>query len=193
MKIYAVILLLTFKTSTAVAQEPKGLQVNSKAPEFSAKDQSGKWVTLSEELKKGPVVVVFYRGQWCPYCNRQLSNLQDSLTFITARGASLIAISPEVPENVAATVKKTNASYPVLFDDSLKILKNYDVAFDVDSKTIEKYKGYGIDFGKVNGDNGAVLPVPSVYIINSNGIITYKYFDKDFSKRVSVKEIADHL
>jgi peroxiredoxin len=194
MKIYTTIFALLFASTFLPAQQaPKGLQVNDKAPEFSAKDQHGKKVSLSEELKKGPVVVVFYRGQWCPYCNKQLKGLQDSLHFLLSKGASLIAVSPEKLENVQKTVEKTKASYPVLFDDGLKILKSYDVAYNVDSNTIAKYKGYGIDFNDANGSNGAVLPVPAVYIINKQGIIIFRHFDADYTKRVSVKEILAQL
>ncbi|MBL0182533.1 MAG: AhpC/TSA family protein [Chitinophagaceae bacterium] len=172
---------------------PKGLNVNDKAPEFSAKSQDGKPISLKEKLKAGPVVLVFYRGQWCPYCNRELKNLEDSLSLITAKGATLIAVTPEKPENISKTIEKTKATYPILFDEGLKIMKSYDVAFAVDPKTIEKYKGYGIDFNEVNGANGTNLPVPAVYIINKNGGIIYKYFDADYRKRPSVKDLLDHL
>jgi peroxiredoxin len=172
---------------------PKGLDVNEKAPDFSAKDQNGKLINLSGELKKGPAVIVFYRGQWCPYCNRQLTALQDSLSFIKEKGATLIAVSPEKPENVAKTIEKTRASYPVLFDEGLKIMKSYDVAYVVDSSTINRYLKFGIDFNEANGSNGAALPVPTVYIINQKGVIIFKHFDTDYKKRVSVREILSHL
>ncbi|GAB2817423.1 hypothetical protein GCM10027043_17720 [Ferruginibacter profundus] len=179
---------------TSNAQDkPKGLNVNDKAPVFSAKNQAGKTVSLKEQLKSGAVVLIFYRGQWCPFCNKQLKGLEDSLSLITAKGATLIAVTPEKQENISKTIAKTKASYPILFDDGLKIMKSYDVAFTVDDKTVEKYKGYGIDFAEVNGANGANLPVPAVYIINKEGVITYKYFDADYRKRASVQDILDHL
>jgi peroxiredoxin len=176
------------------AQDPKGLNVNDTAPSFSAKDQDGNTVDLKEKLKNGPVVLVFYRGQWCPYCNRQLKKLEDSLSLITGKGASLIAISPETSGNIDKTIEKTKATYPILHDEGLAIMKNYDVAFTVDDKTIEKYKGYGIDFSKVNGDaNGANLPVPAIYVINKEGKIVFRHFDKNYAKRASVAEILEHL
>jgi peroxiredoxin len=172
---------------------PKGLNVNDKAPLFSAKNQEGKLISLQEKIKSGPVILIFYRGQWCPYCNRQLKNLEDSLALLTAKNATLIAVTPEKTENINKTIEKTKATYPVLFDDSLKIMKSYDVAFAVDQKMKERYKGYGVDFDEVNGTNGANLPVPAVYIINKKGEIIYKFFDTDYRKRPSVKEILDHL
>jgi len=189
------ILIITLLLSMAsIAQTmPQGIGVNDKAPVFTAKDQNGKKISLKDELKNGAVVVVFYRGQWCPYCNKQLNALQDSLGFIKEKGATLIAVSPEKPANISKTVAKTKATYSVLFDDGLKIMKSYDVAFSVDSTTIEKYKKFGIDFYDANGSNGATLPVPAVYIINKDGIIIFKYFDPDYRKRVSVQEILSHL
>ncbi|MEP6738523.1 MAG: peroxiredoxin-like family protein [Chryseolinea sp.] len=177
-----------------MAQEkPQGLKVNDTAPEFSAKDQFGKEVSLKSLLKKGPVVVMFYRGQWCPYCNKQLSGMQDSLEMVTSKGATVLAITPEKQENISKTIEKTKASFPILYDDGLKIMKSYQVAFQLDEASIEKFKGYGIDLNEANGSNGASLPVPALYIINKNGKITYRHFDPDYTKRPSVKEIASHL
>jgi peroxiredoxin len=173
--------------------EPKGLNVNDNAPQFTGTDQNGKSFDLTKELKKGSVVLVFYRGQWCPYCNRQLKKLEDSLSLIMAKGATLVTVTPEKPENISKTIEKTQATYPILFDDGLKIMKSYDVAFGLDDKTIEKYKGYGIDFSTVNGSNGANLPVPAVYVINKKGKIVFRQFDKNYTQRASVAEILKYL
>ncbi len=173
---------------------PKGLNLNDKAPDFSATDQNGKTISLKNELKKGSVVLVFYRGQWCPFCNRSLKQLEDSLFLITAKGASVLTITPEVQENISKTITKTKATFPILHDEGLEIMKSYDVAFKVDDKTVESYKKYGIDFNVANGaSNGANLPVPAVYVINKEGKIVYKYFDTDYRKRSSVKDILSHL
>lgn len=179
--------------SLAAQNEPKGLLLHDKAPDFTATDQQGNTIHLKDHVKKGSVVLVFYRGQWCPHCNRQLKKLEDSLLLIKAKGAALIAITPEKPENISKTVSKTKASYPIVFDDGLKIMKSYDVAFAVDDKTIQKYKQYGIDFNQVNGNNGAVLPVPAVFVINKEGQIVFRHFDADYRRRASVQEILNHL
>lgn len=194
MKFRSIITALIISPLFSVAQNsPKGLQVNEKAPVFSVKDQSGKMISLQDQLKKGPVVLVFYRGQWCPYCNKQLKRLEDSLTLINDKGATLIAVTPEKPENISKTIEKTKASYSVLFDEGLKIMKRYDVAFAVDSNTVEKYKNFGIDLKEANGSNGANLPVPAVYVINREGVIVYRHFDPDYKQRASVREIVSHL
>ena len=173
--------------------KPTGLQVNDKAPEFTAKDQNGNVISLNDALKRGKVVLVFYRGQWCPYCNKELKNLEDSLSLITSKGATVLAITPEQPAYVEKTIEKTKATYSILTDDKLKIMKAYDVAFSLDASTVEKYKTYGIDFSTANGSNGDNLPVPAVYIIDTNGNIIYRYFNADYTKRPGVQEIAAHL
>jgi len=172
---------------------PGGLKVGDAAPVFTAKDQNGKTISLKEALKKGPVVMLFYRGQWCPFCNKQLSHFSDSLQMLMAKGASILAITPETAENVKKTIEKTKSSLPILEDEGMAIMKMYKVNFAVDENTITKYKGYGIDFDKANGSNGANLPVPATYIIGKDGIIKYVFFNTDYRKRASVQDILNNL
>lgn len=172
---------------------PEGLKVGDTAPAFTAKDQDGKKITLKEALMKGPVVILFYRGQWCPHCSKQLSHFSDSLQAITGKGATLLAVTPETSENIRKTIGKTKASFPILEDEGMVILKSYKVNFAVDEKTITRYKGYGIDFDLANGTNGANLPVPATYIIGTDGKIRYAFFNTDYRKRASVKDILDNL
>jgi peroxiredoxin len=193
MKQLALVTLLLLSIWTMAQEGPKGLEVQAKAPDFSAKDQTGATINLKDQLKKGSVVLVFYRGQWCPYCNKQLSKLEDSVQLIKAKGASLIAVTPEKQENITKTIAKTKASYPILFDEGLQIMKSYDVAYAVDHTTIEKYKKYGIDFNESNGGNGANLPVPAIYVINKEGVIVFRHFDPDYRNRASVEDILKRL
>lgn len=192
-KLIITLVAASFTFFSNAQTKPAGLHVNDKAPEFTAKDQNGKVISLKDKLKDGKVVLIFYRGQWCPYCNKELTHMEDSLSLITSKGATVIAITPEQPANVEKTIGKTKATYSILTDDKLKIMKDYDVAYAVDPAMIEKYKSYGIDFSSANGDNGANLPVPAVYVIDKKGNITYRYFDADYTKRPSVLEISGHL
>ena len=137
--------------------------------------------------------MLFYRGQWCPYCNQQLKKVNDSLQMITSKGATVLAITPETAENIAKTIEKTKAGFSIIEDMNLAIMKQYKVNFAVDDNTIAKYKNYGIDFDKANGSNSANLPVPATYIIGTNGLIKYAFFDVDYKKRASVKDIIQHL
>ncbi|MFN8251534.1 MAG: peroxiredoxin-like family protein [Ferruginibacter sp.] len=172
---------------------PSGLSAGEAAPLFSISQNSEKIFDLADALKKGPVVLVFYRGQWCPYCNKYLSRLNDSLRLVKDKGAVIVALSPEVQANIVKTAEKTKAAFPVLHDSGMLVMKRYKVNFDVDEKTVNKYKEYGIDFNEANGINGASLPVPATYIIGTDGIIRYVFFNTDYRKRPSVKEILDNL
>lgn len=174
-------------------QKPEGLKVGDIAPAIVGTDQNGKKISLKDVLKNGEAILIFYRGQWCPYCNKQLSRLNDSLSYITAKGGTIITITPETADNIKKTVSKTKASFSIIEDKGLTIMKDYKVSFSVDEKTIEKYKGYGIDFAKANGDNGANLPVPATYIVGKDGKIKYVFFNADYSKRASVKDIINNL
>lgn len=189
--------LLLIVSSTIFAQTetiyPEGLKIGDLAPEFTGTDQQGNKFTLTEALKKGDVVMLFYRGQWCPYCKKQLSHFSDSLTLVTAKGASLLAITPETQENIKKTVEKTNASFPVIEDKGLAIMRLYKVNFEVDENTVSRYKGYGIDFDKANGENGANLPVPATYIIGKDRKIKFVFFNSDYKKRASVQDILNSL
>ena len=137
--------------------------------------------------------MLFYRGQWCPYCNKQLSHFSDSLAMLTAKGAILLAITPETAENMKKTIEKTKTNFPVIEDDGMAIMKLYKVNFAVDEKTVTKYKGYGIDFDKANGTNAANLPVPATYIIGKDRKIKFVFFNTDYRKRASVDDILKNL
>lgn len=172
---------------------PEGLFIHSKAADFKSKDQNGQEIRLKDVLKKGKVVLVFYRGQWCPYCNKSLKRLEDSLQLIKDKGATLIAVTAEKPENISKTIEKTGAQYSILYDEELKIMKAYDVVFEVPQNTLTRYKNTGIDIEENNGKNGKYLPVPAVYIIDKESTITYRFFEPDYKKRPSVKEILANL
>jgi peroxiredoxin len=196
MKLFYAALITLFFSLSAFSQkieDVKGLKVGDKAPDFSGKDQNGKAIKLSEQLMQGPVVLIFYRGNWCPYCNKILKKTEDSLQFINTKGASVITVTPEMEAEVKKMIGKTKASYSLISDNSAGIMKSYDVAFQLDDKTIEKYKGYGIDLAKNNGTNGTYLPVPATYIIGKDGIIKFAYFNKDYRERVNVKDLLDNL
>ena len=177
----------------------KGLKVGDIAPDFTAKDQNGKAITLQKALKKGKVVVLFYRGYWCPGCSLAVKNLQDSLHLLTDRNVTVIAISPEGASGVAKTISKSKATFSVLSDDGLKISKKYDVAFKVTPDMDAIHEKYKIDVVGNNGNNGNNLVRPSAFLVGQEGKIVYRYFN-DFpysnpksGNRVTVKELLEHL
>src|SRR6185436_2367718 len=174
-------------------EKPEGLFINSKAPDFKATDQYGNEIRLKDVLKDSIVVLIFYRGEWSPYCIKYLKTLEDSVHAIKNKGARLMAITPEKPEFISKTIEKTKASYPLLYDKEMKIMKAYAVAFEVDEKTVSRYKNADIDLAGANGQKDKVyLPVPAVYVISKEGTILYRYFDADYKKRPSVQEIINN-
>jgi len=176
-------------------EKPEGLFINSKAPDFKAKDQNGNEIVLRDLRKKGPVVLLFYRGYWCPYCNKELQKLEDSLSLIKEKGAQIIAVTPEKQEGISKTIEKTKASYSIITDEEMKIMKAYDVAYQVDAKTVSRYKMANIDLAANNGQKpeAIYLPVPAVYIISKDGEIKYRFFDEDYKKQALVKDILNNL
>jgi len=183
-----------FSLFVSAQEKPEGLFINSKAPDFKAIDQYGNEIRLKDVLKDSLVVLIFYRGQWCPYCNRQLKKLEDSLQLIKDKGAKLIAVTPEKNEYILKTIEKTKATYSLVYDKEMKIMKAYAVAFEVDERTISRYRNADIDLAAANGQKDKVyLPVPAVYIINKERTILYRYFDADYKKQPAVKDILENL
>src|SRR5687767_6672923 len=177
--------LLFFSAAGFSQQAPEGLFIASKAPDFTAIDQNGQSIRLKDLLNKGKVVLIFYRGYWCPHCNKQLKKLQDSLQLIKGKGATLLAVTPEKPESIRQTVEKTNAQYSILHDEGLKIMKAYDVEYEIPENTMTRYRNTGIKIEEINGKNGKYLPIPAVYIIDEEQTVTYRFFELDYKKRPS--------
>jgi peroxiredoxin len=192
MKKYLFITAILISSLQALAQN--GLKSGAVAPEFSAKDNSGKTLDLKSLLKSHKTVVLFfYRGQWCPYCNKQIKQLQDSLQLLTGKGAYVIGVTPETSENINKTIDKTHASFSIIQDKDYKIMKAYDVNYTVKDETLSQLKKYGVDLEKNNGNTDHVLPVPATYVIDRSGKIIYVHFDKDYTKRPSISTLLSVL
>jgi peroxiredoxin len=177
-------------------QKPEGLFINSKAPDFKARDQYGKEIVFKDLRKKSDVVVVFTRGSWCPYCNKFLRRLQDSSELIKAKHAQIIVITPETKQGIDTVVAKTGATFPIIYDSLMKITNAYNGMYKVDDKALVRYKNSNpsIDLLAINNQKkDAYLPITAVYIVNDEGSITYRYFEEDYKKQASVKEILQAL
>jgi peroxiredoxin len=192
MKRYLLIITALLFSLQVIAQT--GLKGGATAPAFTAKDNSGKTLDLKTLLKSHKAVVLFfYRGQWCPYCNKQIKQLQDSLQLLTGKGAYVIGVTPETGENITKTIEKTHASFSIIEDKGYTIMKAYAVNYVVDDAMLTKYKGFDALLEQNNGNKDHVLPVPATYVINSSGKISFVQFDKDYTKRASVSSIANAL
>lgn len=186
--------LLTKKGVDIEKNIPNGIEVGKVAPKIEAKTLNGVTINSNELLKDKEIVVIFYRGEWCPICNRYLSNLSDSLSYIVSKNAKVIVVGPESFENAKKTSEKSEAEFTIIPDTTMQIQKEFDVLFYVTKKYQGKIKTFLFtDIAESNNQEEAQLPVPATYIIGKDGKIKWRHFDYDYSKRASVKSIIDNL
>jgi len=172
---------------------PKGLEKGSKAPE-AVLMIDGKEVALSDMYKDQTVVLFFYRGFWCPYCNKHLAKFSERAKELEDKGVKLIAITPETQVGIEKIKAKTGANFIIVSDKNGSIQR----AFDVDYKVTDGYAAKVSEMLKVsiaenNGSSEAELPVPATYIINNEGTIVYSHFNPDYKNRASIDDILANL
>lgn len=186
-------LLLTIPPlRTADQTLDSALKVGDKAPEFSLNDATGTPVTLKTLLAEGPVILTWYRGGWCPHCNVALKALQNSLPTFTEAGATLVAISPELPDHSLSTREKQDLAFPVLSDVGLGVADAYGISYTLDEATSTRYNaGFGLNTW--NGDTSNRLPLPVTYVVNQQGVIVYRFIDTDIRKRAPHDDILKAL
>jgi len=171
----------------------KALKEGQTMPDFSLADAHGKTVNLKSLLKKGSVIVAFYRGSWCPYCNAQLSEYQKHLADFKAKGASLVAITPEKPDLTVLTEEQKKLEFPILTDANNKLATKFGLVWGVESELKKIYQEAGLDLEKNQGNDDWKLPVPATYVVGKNGKIKYAFVDVDFSRRAEPSEILKAL
>lgn len=167
-----------------------GLKAGHKAPNFRLKNAFGNTIELSQELEKGPVVLVFYRGAWCPYCNVHLHALKKALPEFEKYNAQVIAISPQSPDKSAEQVKKDGFPFQVLSDSNAKVMKDYKLYFELPADLMRVYKEHGLDIEEFNGEGRNGLPTPGAFIIDKNGIIRAMQAEVDYKSRMAPQDIA---
>ncbi|WP_165230535.1 peroxiredoxin-like family protein [Aquisphaera insulae] len=170
----------------------KALKVGNRAPDFELSDATGKKVKLSELIARGPVVLTWYRGGWCPYCNIALRGLHRSLPEIRSAGASLVAISPETPDNSLSTAEKNQLDFEVLSDRGSKAARAYGISYKIPSVVAEQFKGR-LDLARYNGDDSGELPLGATYVVDRGGVIRYAFVDADYRKRAEPSEVIAEL
>ncbi|WP_282074042.1 peroxiredoxin-like family protein [Polaribacter atrinae] len=168
------------------------LNVGDKAPNFTLKNALNKEVSLYNELENGPVILTWYRGGWCPYCNITLHYLQEKLPEFTKAGATLIALTPELPDNSLDTAEKNNLEFTVLSDLDNVIGKEYGVVFQLTDEVADIYEA-GFGLSEKNGNNNNQLPLAATYVIDKNRIIQYAFLDADYRQRAEPTEIITAL
>lgn len=160
---------------------------------FSLPNQSGELRELKTLLEKGPLVVTFYRGGWCPYCNLELKAYQEMLEEITAEGAALIAITPELPDASLTTTEKNALKFEILSDADSHYARELGIVFSLPTELRPVYEGFGIDVEKHNGTGQFDLPLPATYVVAQDGTVVSAYANADYTQRQEPAEMLEKL
>ena len=169
--------------------ETRALQVGDAAPDVTLPDAMGRPVRLAELWQRGPLVLIFYRGGWCPYCNLELRAWQQNLGALAKLGAGLLAVSPQTPDNSLSTAQKNELAYPVLSDSKLAAAAGFGIAFEMPQALIDLYRGVGNDLPVLNGNGQWVLPVPATYVIGRDGRIVFAHVEADYRERAEPADV----
>jgi peroxiredoxin len=169
------------------------INVGDSVPDFTLPDATGKSVQLYDRLNNGPVVLSFYRGGWCPFCNLELQALQSRLPDIQALGASLIGISPETPDISLTTSEKHQLEFDVLSDIGNRTARDFGLLFTVYEEMRPLYLKWGLDVPACNGDDSWELPVPATYLIGADRTVKAAHVDRDYTKRMEPEHILTAL
>ena len=159
------------------------LKVGDTLPDGNLIDTTGKNVSISKLLENGPLIMNFYRGGWCPYCNLELKAYQDRLADIEAKGATLVAISPEKPDNSLSTAEKNEIRFPILTDTGNAYANSLGLVFELEGNLKDLYQGFGLDLPNLNANSGWTLPIPAVYSVAADGTIRFADVDLDYRRR----------
>ena len=167
----------------------RSLKTGDQVPDFTLPNHLGEPRRLYELLEKSVVVVNFYRGGWCPYCNLELNALQQALPEIDAAGAKLIAISPELPDKALDTQARHALAFDVLSDVGNRVSESFGLIFELPEVLRPIYLNLGIDIPAFNGDESFILPVPASYVIDSDGTIRYHFINADYTQRLEPDDL----
>ena len=165
------------------------VQTSAQAPDFSLPNVDGKTIQLSDLLQAGPVVITFYRGEWCPFCNLTLRAYEAILPQIKVNGATLVAVSPQTPDYSILTVQNKALTFPVLSDVGSHIARQYGLAYTIP----EDVRPYSANLVQFNGNEDWVLPMPGTFVVDQSGKVTLAFVDANFMKRLEPQAILDAL
>lgn len=195
MKQFITLIIIAFISISSFSQiNNEHLKVGEKAPAINGLDQFGKTINSTQILNDKNILVVFYRGNWCPYCRKHLTSLQENLENLKDKGVFVIVVTPEKVKKTKETTNKLNATFSIVHDANNKIMNDYKVAFDANDKNITSYFGFTQrKIREYNDENNNTLPVPATYLINKDGKIKYVHYDTDYHKRSDFKEIIKLL
>ena len=163
------------------------------APDFTLPNATGQPVNLYDTLSHGPVILSFYRGGWCPFCNLELQALQQHLPEFRSLGATLIGVSPETPDHSLTTKEKQGLEFEVVSDSNNRVSRDYGLLFTVYESMRPLYLKWGLDVPAYNGEDSWELPVPATYVIDTGRVVRAAHVDKDYTKRMEPRQIIEAL
>lgn len=189
------VLLLSILALKSFSQIDKShLEVGEKTPIIIGVDQNGNEINSQEILKKKQIMLLFYRGNWCPYCRKHLKSLQENLEEFAKKGVYVIVVTPEITKKIEETSEKLATTFSIIYDVDNIIMTNYKVAFEVNEKNVTRYFNFTKKKVKNYNTQGKdVLPVPATYMINKEGKISSVQYDIDYKNRSNFKEILKTL
>ncbi len=169
----------------ASAESVQPLLPGMKAPDFSVRDVTGQPFEFSADDMEKPVVLTFFRGGWCPYCNLHLAEMRKAEAQLKDMGFDIWFISMDKPELLLASLDDPNIGYTIYSDSSLSATRSFGLAFKMPDEMVEKYKAYNIDLKVASGETHHVLPAPASYIIGTDGVINFAYINPDYKVRLA--------
>ncbi|NIE85278.1 MULTISPECIES: peroxiredoxin-like family protein [unclassified Burkholderia] len=173
----------------ASGQAGRAVQAGDRAPQFTLSDQDGKLVSSADLLAQGPLVITFYRGVWCPYCNLELQALDAALPQLREYGARLVAISPQTPVNSRKSVRDNQLDFPVLSDAKGEVGAAFGLRFALPDYLVELYRKLKNDLPVTNDDPSWTLPMPARYVIGQDGVVLYSEVNPDYTRRPEPEDL----
>jgi peroxiredoxin len=167
--------------------------VGDSLPNVVLPNHDGTQINLQDMLKDSNLVISFYRGAWCPYCNLEMKALIDHNEQFKAAGGELVAISPELPDNSMALIEKENIQFPVMSDVANKVSDTFGLIFKLPEDLQHLYKDFGFSLTEKNGDDSWALPMPATYVVNQQGKIVYAFVNADYTQRAEPADILTAL
>ena len=186
-----VISIMEKHIEVAKHEEIQGLPIGAEAPNFTVVTALGEIIELNKLLKQGPVVLVFYRGAWCPYCNLELKAYNEMMNTYRQIGIRVIAIPPQKPEESIAMVQKGDLKFDVVSDPNLEIASQYNIVHQVYKELQELYLSFGFDLPNVNGDDSWRLPLPATFVIAPTRKIMKTFVEADYRERLEPQEALE--
>ena len=173
--------------------DQNSIQIGYRFPDFNLRNTNNQMIHLNELLNKGKVIVTFFRGSWCPYCSVELKALQDHLEQIKEKKVTLVAITPQSEDNNKELELSHKLNFDVLTDQNHILAKQLGISFQLPNYVVDTYEKLGISLSDYNKNDHNELPIPAVYIIDTDHTITYQFVDSNYMHRVNIQDLIDQL